>query len=309
VADTNTANLALLLPDLNDTFNFGAHVENNFSTIDALMGAVQCTSSARPSNTYAGQIVYETDSKRYAQNTGSKASPSWTYMSHQAMTCTSGSRPSSGVGAGEIAYETDTAALIVATGSSTWRYRSNVSCTSITRPTGAIGAGTTIFETDTGRSMVYNGANWVPQGQMLMATPVTTSTLGTAGSSTTGTEVFDAVLGYYQCALVSGRRYQATVNGLIGNGGVALDTYSVQIRDSQSASNPTSASALIAQSQWEAAAAGGAGRDTISLGETFLCTVTGTHTFGVSYTKLTGTGAFTPVGNRELFVEDMGAAY
>jgi hypothetical protein len=348
VADTNTANLGLLLADLNDTFNFGAHVEANFSTIDALMGAVQCTSSSRPSNTYAGQIIYETDSGRYAQNTGSKASPTWTYMSHAAKTATSGSLPTSGLSTGMLAYLTDlgatayysgsawhTNSLIVATSAArpaggslqigsqiyetdtkrlmvyngTWENKSGAYvCTSSTRP-GTAGAGMVIYETDTGRSLVYNGTAYVPTGQMLMATPQSTSSNGTAGSTTTGTEVFDAVLGYYVCSLISGRRYQVTVNGLIGNAGVANDEYTIQVRDSQSASNPTSSSALISQSEWEAPMAGSGGRDTISLGQSFLCTVNGTHTFGISYTKVAGTGPFTALGNRELFVEDMGAAY
>lgn len=305
MADTNTPNLLLLLPDLNDTFNFGAHVENNFTTIDALMGAVQCTSSSRPSNTYAGQIVYETDSKRYAQNTGTKGSPVWTYMSHGAIATTAGSLPTSGISNGFLVYATDVNALLVADGG-TLRYKTNLVCTSGTRPT-AVEAGATIYESDTGRSLVYTGTVWVPMGQMIMATPNSTSSNGTSTSGTT--ETFDAVLGYHQVQLVSGRRYQATVNGLIGNGGTALDEYLLQIRDSGSASNPTAASTLIAQTNYEVPAIGSSGRNGVVLGQSFLSASTGTHTLGVSATRFTGSGIFTPVGTRELFVEDMGAAY
>lgn len=346
MADTTTANLGLLIADLNDVFNFGAHVEANLTTIDGLMGAVQCTSTARPTNTYAGQIIYETDSLRYAQNTGTKSVPAWTYMSHAALVCTSTTRPTVGLSTGQIIYETDTGSFAVNAGSGTWRYRNIFPCTSSTRPT-AIGTGAMIYETDTkrvlvnnagtwenkafaafvctssthpaspfqglqiyetdtGRSLVYNGSNYVPVGQQLMATPTATSSTGTATSGTT--ETFDAVLGYHAASLVSGRRYQVTLNGLIGNGSVVADNFTIQIRDSQSASNPTAASTQIAMSEWYVSATGSAGRGSISVGQSFLCTVTGTHTFGVSATRLAGTGVFTPVGTRELFVEDMGVA-
>jgi hypothetical protein len=349
MADSNTSNLGLFLPDLNDVVNFATQVEANFSTIDALMGAVQCTSTARPSNTYAGQIIYEIDSGRYAQNVGSKASPSWTYMSHAARNATSGSLPTSGLSQGMLSYltdvgavayysgtawhsativvgtsasrmtgsalqigsalyETDTRRLMIWDGTSWTNKSGSYVCTSTTRPATS-GAGLTIYETDTGRTLVYSGSAWVPTGQMLMATPMSTSAAGTAGSTTTGTEVFDAVLGYYTCSLVSGRRYQATVNGLIGNGNTAGDVYMVQIRDSQSGSNPTSSSALIAQSEWESPLSGSSGRQSIGLSQSFLCTVTGTHTLGFSYIKGAGVGPFTALGTREIFVEDMGAAY
>ena len=345
MADTNTANLGLLIADLNDVFNFGAHVEANFTTIDGLMGAVDCTTTTRPTNTYKGQIIYEHDSLRYVQNTGTKASPTWTYMSHAAYAaassarptvgltqgqllletdnnllrprgasawlsnfpvCTSGARPANPV-TGDAAVETDTGRLIWWNGSA-WQQKAFAAfpCTSTTRPASPF-QGLQIFETDTGRSMVYNGANWVPVGQAVMAAPTSTSSNGTATSGTT--ETFDAVLGYHQASLVSGRRYQINVNGLIGNGSVLADEYSIQVRDSQSGSNPTSGSTQVAMSNWYCAAVGTSGRSGIGLQQSFSCTVTGTHTFGVSATRLNGTGVFTPVGGRELLVEDMGAAY
>jgi hypothetical protein len=179
MADTNTPNISLLLPDLNDTFNFGAHVENNFTTIDSLMGAVQCTSSSRPSNTYAGQIVYETDSHRYAQNTGTKASPAWTYMSHGAIATTSGSLPTSGLSNGFLVYATDLNALLVCDGG-VLRYKTNVAIPSSAHPT-AVEAGATIFETDTGLSAVYNGSNWMYAVDQIAPT----QTLGSTTASVT----------------------------------------------------------------------------------------------------------------------------
>lgn len=181
MADTNTPNIGLLLPDLNDTFNFSLHVEANFTTIDSLMGAVDCLSTARPSNTYKGQIIYEHDSLRYAQNTGTKASPTWTYMSHQAMLGTSTSRPTSGTTSGELLYETDTAYLLTfALGS--WRHQSfsNYTVTSSSHPT-SVFTGLEIYETDTGLSAVYNGTAFMYQVAQIAAT----QTLGSTTASVT----------------------------------------------------------------------------------------------------------------------------
>lgn len=224
MADTTTANIGLLIADLNDTFNFGAHVEANFTTIDGLMGAVQCTSTSRPTNTYAGQIIYETDSKRYAQNTGTKATPTWTYMSHAAFAAASSARPTVGLTAGMLLYETDNAqvrsrgtsawngtlavatstalpanpiqgdlaylsdkdALVRYTGSA-WRLTGIVTCTSGTRPTLSLAAGTTIYETDTTRLLVYNGTSWE---QKAFASFVCTSSTHPANPFT-GLQIFE----------------------------------------------------------------------------------------------------------------------
>lgn len=143
------------------------------------------------------------------------------------------------------------------------------------------------------------------------ATPVSTSSNGTATSGTT--ETFDAVLGYYQVTLIAGRRYMAIINGLVGNAGVSGDVYTVQIRNSGTSSNPTSASTLVAQSEWYGAVAGSGGRQSIVVQGSFIAPATGVNTFGMSATRAVGTGAFTPVtaGNasavRELFVVYLGA--
>lgn len=145
------------------------------------------------------------------------------------------------------------------------------------------------------------------------AAPVSTTLPGTATSGTT--ETFDTVLGYYQCYLTAGRRYKAIMLGLHGNCGVANDIYSLQIRDSGSSSDPTSASTLVAQAQWTSTASGSLSRLPIPLANTFLASSSGLHTFGFSATRISGTGAFTPEPPnangatqfiRELFVEYCG---
>lgn len=185
MADTNTPNLGLLLPDLNDTFNFGAHVENNLSTIDSMMGAVACTSTTRPTNTYAGQIIYETDTRRYAQNTGSKTSPAWTYTSHAALADLSSNMPTTGLSNGMFFYATDQNTLYISDGG-TLRQKTTYACTSSTRPT-AVEGGASIFETDTKRFLVYSGSAWV---QVSYGACVCTSTTHPA-SPFQGLEIFE----------------------------------------------------------------------------------------------------------------------
>lgn len=161
MADTNTANIALLIADLTDGFNMASHIEANFSTIDGLMGLVKCTSSTRPSNTYGGQGIFETDTLRVAVNTNTKASPSWTYVSHAALAGTLAGRPTTGRSTGELYYETDTTRLVVWNGSS-WEQKAfgQFACTAATHPASPF-QGLEIFETDTGLSAVYSGSAYI----------------------------------------------------------------------------------------------------------------------------------------------------
>jgi hypothetical protein len=134
--------------------------------------------------------------------------------------------------------------------------------------------------------------------------PISTSSNGTVTSGTT--ETFDVVLSYYQFTAINGHRYEARLNGLIGNGSVVADVFTVQIRDSGNSSNPTSGSLLVAQQEWYCAAVGTAGRSAIPLSMSWVAAGSGVHTLGFSAVRVSGTGVFTPVGNRELFVIDLG---
>lgn len=140
--------------------------------------------------------------------------------------------------------------------------------------------------------------------------PVATAPISTGSAGTTtpsgGAETFDAVLGYYQCTLTAGSRYVAVVNGLQGDGTVVGDLFNVYIRDSGSASDPTPSSTQIAHSRWECAATGSGGLTTIALAQSFIAPSTGVHTFGVSAARSAGTGTFTPVNTRELYVMYLG---
>lgn len=159
MADTNTPNIGMLLPDPGDTFNFPLHVENNLTLVDTYLGAVKCTSATRPSVTYGGQLIYETDTFRLAVNNGTTpaSAATWVYVSSTVVTCTSAARPLINRVVGMLAYETDTDALIRWTGT-VWHYTTQLACTSGTRPNNsAVVAGTSIYETDTRRFLISNG--------------------------------------------------------------------------------------------------------------------------------------------------------
>lgn len=340
---TTTTRYGLVkIQPLSDNVDVVVDFNNNWDAIDLKLGSQVCTSSTRPASPVQGMDIYETDTGATRTYSGSAWAPS------PLMVATSSARPANPI-TGDTIYETDTGAIAVYVGGGNWRYRSVYNGTSSTRPTSvASGAslyetdtkrfliyngsswenkayiafvctssthpsspfqGLVIYETDKSRALIYDGANYVPLGEQLMAAPISTSSLGTATSGTT--ETFDAVLGYYSASLVSGRRYRVVLDGMVGNLSVANDIFTIQIRDSQSVSNPTSASTLIAQTQYTSAGTGSASRNPCPVKGSFLSTVTGTHTFGVSATRISGTGVFTPVApnSRELYVEDMGVAF
>lgn len=157
---------------------------------------------------------------------------------------------------------------------------------------------------------------WQPVGlaQSLMAVPISTGTNGTATSGTTDT--IDTVLGNYQFTAIAGRRYRVVMTGLMGNGSVASDTYAIRVRDSGSASTPTTSSTAVIDTAWEPMSTGSTGRQLIPMEDTFIASSGGTHTLAFFAQRSSGTGVFTPVspvsfggtvtGVRKLWVEDCG---
>lgn len=145
-------------------------------------------------------------------------------------------------------------------------------------------------------------------GRGIMAAALTTTSNSTTTSGTT--ETFDAVLGFYQFTAVSGRRYMAVLANGLGSANTANDLYILRIRDSGSASNPTSASTAVALTQWLCVVTGGPGQTGVTLQGSFVSGSSGTHTIGVSATRVAGTGTFNVTSGglaRQLFVVDLGA--
>lgn len=162
---------------------------------------------------------------------------------------------------------------------------------------------------------IWNGTAWLPLvpdsfPRGALAASVSTTVTG-AGVTT---ETVDSNLGYVQATLISGRKYRVGVDGYIGNGNSA-DVYAVRIRDSGSASNPTSSSALIAETPFHPSANGTPGRLVLRCEDEFLCASSGVHTFGVFGARVAGsTSQFTPVSAaadsgsrpRTLWLKDVG---
>lgn len=139
----------------------------------------------------------------------------------------------------------------------------------------------------------------------IVGAPVSTASSGTPTSGTT--ETFDAVLGYLQVTLISGHYYRVSVDEMNAVATVAGDWYDIRIRDSGSSSDPTSSSTQIAHIRWYAPVADSSARGiSVPVTNTFLCTSTGTHTFGISAARIAGTGVLTPVNTRQFVIEDLG---
>jgi hypothetical protein len=135
-------------------------------------------------------------------------------------------------------------------------------------------------------------------------TPTATAATGTATSSTT--EVLDVALGTYIFVATGTTRYRVVFAGLKISGSVAGDLFIVNIRNGGS-STPTASSTLITTLNHYIPASGGAGQETVFLHQTFVPS-SGTVTLGAFMQRNNGTGVGTPVGMREIYVENMGPA-
>ncbi len=57
-----TQNLSLHLP-IEGSFGWGESLNHNFYLLDMFPGVLPCTSSTRPATPWAGQIIFETDTR------------------------------------------------------------------------------------------------------------------------------------------------------------------------------------------------------------------------------------------------------
>jgi hypothetical protein len=156
------------------------------------------------------------------------------------------------------------------------------------------------------------GGRSLPRG--IMATPVSTSTNGTATSGTTETR--DAILGdYVFTSAGTSRQYRVVIENLIGNGSQAGDVFQIRVRDG-GGSTPTALSTLIAETCWTPISlTGTSSRAPIPYAITFTA-ASGTRTLSMFVVRTSGGGTFTPLasaGNggtaaRKLYVEDIGQA-
>jgi len=112
-----TTRLALRKPDgdptTGDFVDVDDDLNDNYDKLDAAVGAVPCTSGARPATPYNGQFARETDTGNLILCTSTGPSV-WKRVFIEGgkigavgVACTSGTRPSAPI-VGEIAFETDT---------------------------------------------------------------------------------------------------------------------------------------------------------------------------------------------------------
>jgi len=136
-----------------------------------------------------------------------------------------------------------------------------------------------------------------------MGTPTASAAQGTSTTSTT--EVRDAVLGNYTFTAVAGRRYRAIVDGLTMYSTVAADVAVMKIRNG-GASTPTTASTVVATAY--STALSPASYMGYALSNTFAPGA-GVVTLSLFYLRAVGTGVLqTGASFRELYVVDLGPA-
>lgn len=105
---TLTTRLELEKPDPDDLYDV-AIWNNNMDKLDADIGGLTvCTSSTRPSTPSVGQLIFETDTRRYYH----RGASTWELFPFGITVCTSGTRPSSPF-QDQAIYETDTGAILV----------------------------------------------------------------------------------------------------------------------------------------------------------------------------------------------------
>lgn len=183
-------------------------------------------SSGLPANPIQGDVAYLTDLKVLISYTGTA------WVLENSVTCTSTTRPTVGLQAGQFIYETDTSRILAYTGS-TWVTKTfvNFVCTSSTHPSWA-GVGLEIYETDTGLNALYNGTNYLYGFQQIAPTQILGSSAGSVtfnsipavgkialkwrakGTSTTGDvemQIDGVTTSSYQSAKIQGRAAAATV--------------------------------------------------------------------------------------------------
>lgn len=192
-----------------------------------------------------------------------------------------------------------------------------VNCTSGTRPASPWND-MLIYETDTGLYRIRSGGAWVTVGRTdtvlnglfapypkgLLKTVTRTADTSTATSGTTETR--DAVLGDYQYTAPANRRIRVTIEGELEISVTERVRAQVRVRDSGTASTPTTASTQVIDHAVELTTAGSTGR----VGFTFSSTynpAAGVHTLSLFLLRNSGASALiTAVGERQLYVEDIG---
>lgn len=104
---TTYMGLTLPTPGSGEPINV-AQLNGNWTKVDTLARAIKCTSTTRPSTTFDGQVIFETDTNLLRM----RDSGTWVTLASLAPTITSSTRPASPA-ASQLHYESDTNAMLV----------------------------------------------------------------------------------------------------------------------------------------------------------------------------------------------------
>jgi hypothetical protein len=116
---TSTPRLALTKPAGTDLVSL-ADINANYDKLDTNAGIFLCTSVTRPGTPYSGQLIFETDTRRILQWSGT----SWVNHSIGVLVCTTATRPTVPYN-GQLIQDTDTNQILIRNGG-TWTVIANV---------------------------------------------------------------------------------------------------------------------------------------------------------------------------------------
>jgi hypothetical protein len=174
---TSTTRVGLVRPEAGDTALARVDFSSNMDKIDTAIGAQVVTSSTRPSSTYSGKPIWETNTQAEVVHDGS----AWRYASTPVAASTS---TITATHTGQLAVQTNDNTVSVYSGSA-WRYVSApiaASATSITR----VHTGLLAVQTGDTTLKIHNGTSFVApvnQATCELATFVHTGTQSVANNS------------------------------------------------------------------------------------------------------------------------------
>lgn len=82
---TSTSRLSLRVPELTDSANIVTDYSDNLDDIDRAVGAISCTSGARPTSPFSGMVAFETDTGNSIRWTGT----AWQHLGVATVSATS----------------------------------------------------------------------------------------------------------------------------------------------------------------------------------------------------------------------------
>ena len=134
--------------------------------------------------------------------------------------------------------------------------------------------------------------------------PVAPTTTFSAGTASAGADVLDTVLGTYVFTAIAGHRYQARCDSVAMTSSVLNDVVGMHIRNG-GASTPTAASTIVATMAGVKMDCNVGLPINVAFAGSFVPGA-GTQTLGLFTSRVTGTGAESTTGFRELYVIDLG---